>query len=82
MYNKVLVAIDLPQLHLLKGDPRHELPRIARELDVELIVMGTLGRIGIPGFFMGNTAETILEQIDCSVLVIKPPGFQSPVSLR
>ena len=70
-----------PQLHLLKGNPRREVPRIARELDVELIVMGTLGRIGISGFFMGNTAETILEQIDCSVLAIKPPGFQSPVSL-
>jgi nucleotide-binding universal stress UspA family protein len=40
-----------------------------------------VGRVGIPGFFMGNTAEEILDQIDCSVLAIKPPGFESPVSL-
>jgi hypothetical protein len=28
---------------------------------------------------MGNTAETILDQLSCSVLVMKPPGFVSPV---
>jgi nucleotide-binding universal stress UspA family protein len=31
---------------------------------------------------MGNTAESILEQLDCSVLAIKPPGFITPVALN
>ena len=44
-----------------------------------LLVMGTLCRTGIPGFFIGNTAETILNQVDCSVLTVKPKGFVSPV---
>jgi len=70
-----------PQLHLIKGDAKHIVPTIARELNVGLIIMGTIARTGIPGFFMGNTAESILNQIDCSVLTIKPPGFVSPVSL-
>jgi nucleotide-binding universal stress UspA family protein len=43
--------------------------------------MGTVARTGIRGFFMGNTAETILEQLNCSVLAIKPPGFVTPVGL-
>jgi nucleotide-binding universal stress UspA family protein len=43
--------------------------------------MGTVARTGIPGFIMGNTAETILNQIDASVLAIKPPGFGTPVTL-
>ena len=30
---------------------------------------------------MGNTAETILEQLDCAVLAIKPQGFVTPVEL-
>jgi len=30
---------------------------------------------------MGNTAEMMLNQIDCSVLVIKPPGFETPVTM-
>jgi hypothetical protein len=35
-----------------------------------------------PGFIIGNTAETILNQIDCSVLAIKPSGFATAVTLE
>jgi len=48
---------------------------------VDLIVMGTLSRTGIPGYFIGNTSESILSQVNCSVLTMKPPGFVSPVTL-
>ena len=48
----------------------------------EEIMMGTVGRTGIPGFIMGNTAETVLNRIDCSVLAIKPEGFVTPVRLE
>lgn len=34
------------------------------------------------GFIMGNTAEAILEQIECPVPAIKPPGFVTPVVLK
>jgi len=71
-----------PQLHLLKGSARKEIPALAKRLQVDCIVMGTVARTGVRGFIMGNTAETILEQIDCSVLAIKPPGFVTPVALE
>jgi nucleotide-binding universal stress UspA family protein len=48
----------------------------------ELLVMGTVCRTGIPGFFIGNTAEMILGQVDCSVLTVKPKDFESPVKLE
>lgn len=70
-----------PQTHLIKGSARNEIPAFAGEINADLVVMGTVARIGIAGFFMGNTAETILNQLDCSVLAIKPPGFESPVTL-
>ncbi len=70
-----------PQRHLLKGSARKEVPALTRHLQVNCIVMGTVARTGVRGFIMGNTAETILEQISCSVLAIKPPGFVTPVSL-
>jgi len=70
-----------PQLHVIKGDAKYVVPMKARELDVDLMIMGTVGRTGIAGFFMGNTAENILNQIDCSVLTVKPPGFVSPITL-
>jgi nucleotide-binding universal stress UspA family protein len=44
--------------------------------------MGTVARIGVAGLFIANTAEAILEQIECSVLAVKPEGFETPVSLE
>ncbi len=70
-----------PRTHLIKGGPRKEIPALAKQIEADLVVMGTVARTGVPGFFMGNTAETILNQIDCSVLAIKPPGFTTPVTL-
>ena len=64
----------------MKGHAREVVPECARALGTELVVMGTVGRTGIPGFVIGNTAEQILNQIDCSVLTIKPAGFISPVT--
>lgn len=77
-------AIDYikPQQHLVEGSARKEIPALAKNLQVDCIVMGTVARTGVRGFIMGNTAETILEQIACSVLAIKPPGFVTPVTLE
>ena len=73
---------DAPRrVHLLKGQARDMIPAFAHKERVELIVMGTVGRTGIRGFFIGNTAEAILGQVDCSVLALKPPGFETPVHL-
>lgn len=40
------------------------------------------GAHGHPRFHHGQHGETILEQIECSVLAIKPPGFVTPVALE
>ena len=70
-----------PQKHLVKGLARIEIPALVKRIDADLVVMGTVARTGVPGFIMGNTAETILNQIDCSVFAIKPPGFETPVTV-
>ena len=70
-----------PRVHLLKGWARKEIPALAERLDIDLIVMGTVARTGVAGFFMGNTAEMILGQLACSVLAVKPPGFRTPVAI-
>ncbi len=71
-----------PQLHLLKGSPQSKIPVCAKEIKADLVIMGTVARTGIPGLFMGNTAETILNQLNCSVLAIKPPSFETPVTVE
>ncbi len=70
-----------PQKHLVKGRARKEIPLLAKDIEADLIIMGTVARTGISGFIMGNTAEAILSQIDCSVLAVKPRGFETPIAL-
>lgn len=65
--------------HAIEGDPRDVIPERAYNLDADLLVMGTVSRAGIPGLFIGNTAEEVLPQVACSVLAIKPEGFVSPI---
>jgi len=65
--------------HMVAGDPRVVLPRMASQLNIGLIVMGTVARTGLSGLIMGNTAEDILRSVECSVLAVKPEGFVTPV---
>lgn len=66
-------------VHHLRGRPEVEIPAFVEEHGVDILVMGTLGRTGIPGFVIGNTAENIIQQVPCSLLALKPRGFVSPV---
>lgn len=72
--------IEGAQLHLVKGEPGEEIPQLVADLGIDLLVMGTVCRTGIPGLIIGNTAEQVMDRVDCSVLVVKPEGFVSPVA--
>ena len=70
-----------PRVHMPKGRTEKEIPALANELKADLVVMGTVGRTGVPGLFIGNTAEAVLYQLQSAVLAIKPVGFVSPVTI-
>ena len=67
------------QVHIAEGSAGSTISNFAKQQQIDLVVMGTICRTGIPGFFIGNTAEKILNRIDCSVLAVKPESFISPV---
>jgi nucleotide-binding universal stress UspA family protein len=69
------------QVHFIKGDAADVIVRFARSNAIDVIVMGTIARTGLPGFIVGNTAEATLRQVECSVLAIKPEGFVSPIAI-
>jgi universal stress protein E len=48
---------------------------------IDLLVMGTIGRSGMLGVMIGNTAERILPELSCSLLAVKPAEFVCPVKL-
>lgn len=66
-------------VHLTWGSPWKETKRIAEQLNADLITMGTIGRTGIQGVFLGNTAEKILNACDVSILAVKPDDYVSPI---
>jgi len=72
---------NLSILHL-KGVPEDIIAQHALGERIDTLVMGTLGRTGLAGMFIGNTAETVLGRVKCSILAIKPDGFISPVKLE
>ncbi|MEZ6112869.1 MAG: universal stress protein [Pirellulaceae bacterium] len=68
-------------VRLIKGESAVVIPEFVREQNVDVLVMGTVGRSGVSGLLMGNTCEHILNEVQCSVLALKPAGFHTPVTL-
>ncbi len=60
--------------HLVCGNPAIELPVVARSTRAGLVVMGAMSRSGLKRIFIGNTAEQVLDALQCDVLIVKPPG--------
>ncbi|MEM8959113.1 MAG: universal stress protein [Pseudomonadota bacterium] len=65
---------------LIRGAPRAVIADQARFLGADVIVMGTVARTGLSGVIIGNTAEDILNNVQRSVVTVKPHGFVSPVT--
>ncbi len=66
---------------VLEGSVTTLLPDYAEQQSVDLLVMGMLSRTGLSGFFIGNTAEKIMDDVHCSLLVVKPKEFVSQLSI-
>jgi universal stress protein E len=62
--------------------PRHPIDAIegaARDIKCGIVVMGAISRSGLKRLVLGNTAERVLDQLPCDVLVVKPKRFASRV---
>jgi nucleotide-binding universal stress UspA family protein len=66
------LSVDDPRVHMLHGDPCYAIPEFLDKLHADLLVIGTVGRSGLAGFFIGNTAERILDRAKCGILAVKP----------
>ncbi|WP_428776008.1 universal stress protein [Vibrio sp.] len=67
------------QVKLLEGEVREILPQYVDDNSVDLVILGSMSRSGVSGFVMGNTAESMINQLGCSVLTLKPDSFKSPI---
>ncbi|MCG9575291.1 universal stress protein [Vibrio tubiashii] len=64
---------------ILEGETREVFPQYVADEDIDLVILGSMSRTGIAGFVLGNTAEAMVSQLDCSVVTLKPDTFASPV---
>ena len=55
-----------------EGVPHHEIARYAGDNGIDLIVMGTHGRTGMPHMLMGSVAEKVVREAPCAVMTVRP----------
>jgi universal stress protein E len=65
--------------HLVCGAPSIAIQEVVERREADLLVMGSVSRSGIAGLLLGNTAERLLDRVQCSIVTIKPRDFVSPV---
>jgi universal stress protein E len=54
-----------------EGLPGKVVPKICENLNTQCLILGSVGRKGIDTALLGNTAEYIIDKLDCDTLVVK-----------
>lgn len=75
----LLQGHDVPAhlVHLERGSVSSALPELARRIAAGTVVLGAISRSALKRMFLGNTAERVLDQMPCDLLIVKPPAFAS-----
>lgn len=60
------------ELELVIGDPADEIIRLANIYKADLVVIGSRGLTGMKRIVQGSVSTQVMEEANCSVLVVKP----------
>jgi universal stress protein E len=66
-------GISAENVALVDGSPADILPVLASARETDVIVMGAIARGPAFNFFIGSTAERVLDRLPCDALIVKPP---------
>jgi universal stress protein E len=75
-------GLDAAACSVRAGAAADVLPAACVEARADVLVMGAVSRSGLAHFFIGSTAETVIDAVGCDVLVVKPAGFRARVPRR
>jgi universal stress protein E len=64
----------------IEGPPEEVLPGYCHDAVADVVVMGAIARNPFGRIFIGSTAERVLDQLPCDLLVVKPEDFRTPVT--
>lgn len=65
---------------LLSGEPAEELLRHAEDKRLGLLVIGSQYLTAVDRFLLGSTAESLITQAPCDLLLIRPRGFRDELA--
>lgn len=72
-------AVAESRCHLVAQAPYGAIQQTASKLRADVVVMGAISRSGLKRLLIGNTAERMLNELRCDILVVKPRGFSSRI---
>ena len=75
-------AVPAERTHMMPGSPKQLLPKLAKDVDAGLVVMGAIARNPLQRIFVGSTAEQVLDKLPCDLLIVKPDWFTSSVRAK
>ena len=58
------------RVHICRGPAKNAILDVAEELRVDVVVLGTVARKGVKALLLGNTAEKVLDRLECDILVV------------
>lgn len=58
------------QIHTEIGSPEDAIVDKSKELSADLVLIGTVARTGVSAWMNGNTAEKVLDRVECDVLAL------------
>lgn len=61
--------------HLVADDIRSAVEKLVDELGIDVVVTGAVARGRLERLLIGSTAERLLDNVECDVVVIKPGNF-------
>lgn len=70
-------AVPQRRVRFAEGSAPQALAHFAEQVQADIAVMGAASRSRVGRFFMGHTAERVLDALKCDVLVVKSPEFRS-----
>lgn len=59
-----------------EGDATGVLNELVAKTKADLLVLGAVSRSALQRPFIGNTAERVIDKVQCDLLIVKPAGFK------
>lgn len=73
-------SLEAEQLHIEEGETDQVVAKVVEDIQADLLLIGSVGRSGLSGLLLGNSSETLVDQVPCDLLIIKEgDGVAEPI---